>query len=346
MLYDQATVVLDKLNAAVDDLLEEAAGLVEGAESEIKNVNGFRGAEMEGYAIISGDVLEKLHIDASLELAVPDEMTFSGYLDVTRYEVENSGKTCLAGLEGDSALDIRVGATDIDLSWTGSDLTASIEFAMMLDGPTLVNVGGSIVTEGDIDFEAVTFSDLGFGIAVGQVENYLWAMGAGRFNKYTVEGGIFFGTSCTLEPLEILDPQVASLLTIDEMRGVFASVGASFPIYNYGCTFTIAAEAEVAAWYFADGPTYGGKLVAGAYGEGLCVVAVKGEVTLIGGREGSAYYFYGQAWVAGGIGDCEPEDWDTLDDALSDKWCLSCGASIDLTYIQEEWKVDYDARCN
>ncbi len=346
MLYEQATLVLDELNDVVDDFLEQAAGITEGTESEIKNVNGFRGAEMEGYAIISGDVLEKLHIDASLELAIPDEMTFSGYLDITRYEVENSGKTCLANLEGDSALDIRVGATDVDLSWTGSDLIASIEFAMMLDGPTLVNVGGSLITEGTIDFEAVAFSDLGFGLAVGQVENYIWAMGKGQFDKYSVEGGIFLGTSCTLEPLEILDPEVASLLTIDEMRGVFASVGASFPIYNYGCVFTIAAEAEVAAWYFADGPTYGGKLVAGAYGEGLCVVSVKGELTLIGGREGSAYYFYGQAWVAGGAGDCEPEDWDTLNDAFNDKWCYACGTQIDLTFIHEEWEVDYDVECN
>ena len=41
MLYEQATVVLDKLNEEVDDLIEEAAGAVEGAESEIKNVKRF-----------------------------------------------------------------------------------------------------------------------------------------------------------------------------------------------------------------------------------------------------------------------------------------------------------------
>ncbi|MFH1739225.1 MAG: hypothetical protein ABIH23_09470, partial [bacterium] len=346
MLYEQATAALDELNDKVDEFLDEALNFSDGDEGAFKDVAGFRGAEMEGYAIISGDVLEKLHIDASLSLAVPDEMTFAGYLDVTRYEVENSGKNCLAGLDADAMLDIRIGATDIDLSWTGSDLSADIEFALMLADAKLVNIGGSIVTEGSLDFETVTFSDLGFGLAVGQIENYIWAMGKGKFGNYTIEGGIFLGTCCSLEPLEILDPQVASLLSIDEMRGVFASVGASFPIYNYGCILRIAAEAEIAGWYFADGPTYGGKLVAGAYGEGLCVVSVKGEITLIGGREGSASYFYGEAWVAGGIGDCEPEDWDTLNDAFSDKWCMACGASIDLTYKQEEWEVDYEASCD
>ena len=345
LLYEQATVLLDKLNELVDSFLEEAGSSLEGAEGAFKNVSGFRGAEMEGYAIISGDVLEKLHIDASLTVAVPDEMTFAGYLDVTRFDVENSGKTCYDNLDAEAGLDIRVGATDIDLSWTGSDVKASIEFALMLADAELVNVGGSIIMEGTIDFEAVSFNDLGFGIAIGQVENYMWAMGGATFNTYTVEGGIFFGTSCSLEPLEIIDPEVASVLTIEEMRGVYASVGGSFPIYNYGCLFRIAAEAEVAAWYFDNGPTYGGKLVAGAYGEGLCVVSVKGEFTLIGGREGTAYFFAGSAWVAGGIGDCEPEEWDTLDDALSDSWCASCGASIDLTYVNEDWEVDYDARC-
>ncbi|MDP8245464.1 MAG: hypothetical protein P9L94_15375 [Candidatus Hinthialibacter antarcticus] len=347
MLYEQAIALLDELNRVVTDFIEESAGsLLEGVDGAFKDVSGFKGADMQGYAVIAGDNLETLHIDASLELEVPDAMTFSGYIDITRYEVENSGKTCFDNLDAEAALDIRIGANDIDLSWTGADLSADIEFAMMLADAKLVNVGGSIVTEGTIDFETVSFSDLGFGLAVGQVENYLWAKGSGRFNTYEIEGGIFLGTSCSLEPLEILDPEVASLLTIDEMRGVFAKFGASFPIYNYGCVLRIAAEAEIAAWYFAEGPTYGGKLVAGAYGEGLCVVSVKGEVTLIGGREGSNYYFNGHAWVAGGIGDCEPEDWDTLNDAYSDKWCYACGASVDLTYKQEQWDVEYDAGCN
>ena len=347
MLYEQAIALLDELNRVVTDFIEQSAGsLLEGVDGAFKDVSGFKGADMQGYAVIAGDNLETLHIDASLELEVPDAMTFSGYIDVTRYEVENSGKTCFDNLDAEAALDIRIGANDIDLSWTGADLSADIEFAMMLADAKLVNVGGSIVTEGTIDFETVSFSDLGFGLAVGQVENYLWAKGSGRFNTYEIEGGIFLGTSCSLEPLEILDPEVASLLTIDEMRGVFASFGASFPIYNYGCVLRIAAEAEIAAWYFAEGPTYGGKLVAGAYGEGLCVVSVKGEVTLIGGREGSNYYFNGHAWVAGGIGDCEPEDWDTLNDAYNDKWCYACGASVDLTYKQEQWDVEYDAGCN
>ncbi len=346
MLYEQANNLLDKLNDLVDKFLEEALDFTEGAEGAFKNLSKFKGAEMEGYAVISGDVLEKLHIDASLELEIPDEMTFGGYLDITRYEVESAGKSCFDDFDSGAVLDIRIGAEDISLNWGASDLSATIEFALMLYNGKPVNVGGSIITEGSLDFETVTFSDLGFGIAIGEIENYIWAMGSGSFNDYTVDGGIFLGTCCTLEPLEIIDPQVASLLTIDEMSGVFAKVGASIPIYNYGCTLRVAAEAEIGAWYFAEGPTYGGKLVAGAYGEGLCLVSVKGEITLIGGKEGSDYFFYGEAWVAGGTGFCEPEEWDTLSDALNDKWCLACGASLSLTYKQEEWDVDYDAKCN
>ena len=41
----------------------------------------------------------------------------------------------------------------------------------------------------------------------------------------------------------------------------------------------------------------------------------------------------GFMWVAGGIGACDEEDWDTPDDVLDDDWCASCVLSGTVTGI-------------
>ena len=216
----------------------------------------------------------------------------------------------------------------------------------MISGGKLVNIGGTIQTKGMLGFETMAILDPSFGVAFGEVENYFWAHMFVKFESYTLSGGIFLGVSCTLEPLEIIDPEVASLLSVTEMRGVFLSVSGNFPIINFGCLFRIGVSAEVAMWYFVDGPTFGGKIVAGAYGELACIVSVKGQLTLIGGKDPSGYFFKGGAWVGGGIGFCEPEDWHSPEDVLDDGWCASCVAIFDLVYKNDDWNADYNVECS
>ncbi|MEW6238718.1 MAG: hypothetical protein AB1656_25310 [Candidatus Omnitrophota bacterium] len=345
-LLDQAQEVLDSINDAIEEFIKEKAELIDGVAAEIKDTIGFKGASMKGYAVVSGNTMEKLHIDAEFTIAIPDDVTYSAYLDMTRYQISNSGKNCYANLDAEDVMDVRIGAEDVGLSWVGAELTAElIEIKLMISGGSLVNVGGTLQTKGQLGFETMAIEDPSFGVGIGLVENYIWASCTVKFDAYQMSGGIFLGTCCSLEPLEIIDPEVASLLNTDEMRGVFLSVEGSFPILNYGCGLRVAAEGGVAMWYFADGPTYGGKLTAGAYGEAGCVVSVKGSLTLIGGKDGSQYYFNGSAWVAGGVGSCEPEDWDSPGDVLDDSWCLACVASFDITYKNGEWSADYDVDC-
>ncbi|MBI1389757.1 MAG: hypothetical protein GC154_15065 [bacterium] len=345
-LVDAAQSVLDGVNDAVMDFIKEQADVLDGALADLNDVLDFGGGSLKGYAVFAGDALEKLHIDGEWTTKVPDEMTYTAYLDMTRYQVSNSGEGCFGSLDADDVVDTRIGTTDVSIGFAGADLTAKkIEVALMISGGQLVNVGGTIETEGSIGFETMEISDPSFGVGVGQVENYIWARAKVSFDAYQLEGGIFLGTCCSLDPLEIIDPEAASLLSITEMRGVYLSAEGSFPIYNVGCGFRVAAEAGIAMWYFADGPTYGGRLSAGAYGEAACVVSVKGSLTLTGGKEGDAYYFKGDAWVAGGVGDCEPEDWDSPSDVLDDKWCYACVADINLTYKNDDWSVDYDVDC-
>lgn len=345
-LLGQAVGLLDKVNQTAKDFLDEAAGGVSSVEKSFKDVIGLRAASLEGYAVISYETLEKIHIDAAFALSIPDDMEFKGFFDMTRYQVNNEGENCFANLPGEEILDIKIGAQDVDLGWTGQELKADLTFGLMLLDLKLANVSGSIVTKGAMTFETVEFSDLGFGVAIGAIENYLWAKGQAKFNNYQMSGGIFLGTSCSMEPLLIIDPAVAALLPITQMRGVYAGVGGSFPVYDYSCFFRVGVEAGVKAWYFADGPTYGGIIRGGFYGKVACIVSAKGVMEIGAGKSGGEYFFSGNAWVAGGIGWCDPEDWHKPSDVWKDSWCYTCVAYLDMLYKSSGgWDVDYDVDC-
>ncbi|MBN2329501.1 MAG: hypothetical protein JXR73_20335, partial [Candidatus Omnitrophica bacterium] len=353
-LLNKAAEIVDTaglfISRAVQEMMSE--GESEGESGAIQGAMGFEGASMKGSAIISGGILEKLRIEASLSMYIPDELKFGAYVEYTRYLVSNSGKTCFEDLDEDEIIECKIGVTDIPLNFGTSKLTAKIiEISFMFnredadDSVSLVNVGGMIETDGKIGFESAEIIDPSFGIAIGKVENYFWAHVGVKLQEYRLEGGIFFGTSCDLEPLRRLDEDVAELLSIEEMRGIFLRVTGDFPLYGQNCLFKIAAYADVAMWYFDNGPTYGGKLVAGAYGQLICIVHIKGQLMLIGGKDAGEYFFRGNAWVGGGIGLCDPSDWKEPQDVLDDDWCFSCVAYFDLVYKNDDWEVDYDADC-
>ena len=345
-LTDQAQSLLDEVNDTVTDFLEEQTDIVDGVAAQFKEVQMFKGGSLKGYAIFSGSVMDKIHIDGKFTMATPDEITYAAYLDMTRMNSNDAYANCMSSSDESTWMDVRIGATDIDLSWTGAELTADvIELKFIMSGGTIMNIGGKIEATGGFDFEAAKVTDPKFAVGIGAVENYIAGSVKAQINNYKLSGGIFLGSSCTMEPLEMIDPEVASLITATQMRGVFLSVSGSFPIYDYGCGFRVAAEGGVAIWYFIDGPVWGGKIEAGAYGEAACIVSVKGKLTLIGGKDSTGYFFNGNAWVAGGIGFCSPGSWDTPEEALDDSWCLVCVAMIDVTY-KNGWSVDYDVECD
>jgi len=139
--------------------------------------------------------------------------------------------------------------------------------------------------------------------------------------------------------------------------GAYMRVYGSAPLYNVGCLFRVSVGGEVAAWYFApiDGKParYGGRLRGYIYGTALCIVSARGDVTLELIKPGLAapdtYTFRGQLWVAGGVGFCEPNEWDAWDNRWwDDNWCWTCGALVDVNYNDDkvnDWSWDYDAEC-
>lgn len=140
------------------------------------------------------------------------------------------------------------------------------------------------------------------------------------------------------------------------MSGGYVRVYGDFPLYKSGCVFELYAGAEVAGWYFVkkDGLTdyYGGKIRGYVYGKALCVISARGDLTLLLAHPGNpsgqgSFKFSGEFWVAGGIGWCEPEKWNSWEKRWwGDSWCWTCGAMISLDYNDTKadgWSWNYDA---
>jgi hypothetical protein len=81
------------------------------------------------------------------------------------------------------------------------------------------------------------------------------------------------------------------------------------------------------AFYFAEGPTYGGKMMLGISGEALCAVSIGGQVSMIGVMSGGSLRFSGKGTLTGRAGWCPV--------------CLEFSESANITYQDGSWSVDY-----
>lgn len=296
MIRDALSPVLAELDNTINRALGEVAGSI-GAGS------------LTGYAHINGDSLDEARIDGSFELSVPDELTLAAYLQIR--ELDSDGPAGCTSPTGGNITEVSIGALDIPLAWlgvSGSDLRADLGVKFALDSTTgePTGLGGSFeLTSGEISFETMKITDLGAAAMFGLTENYFAANIGMEFGEYAMSGGVFFGRACTIDPLEMIDPLVASVLTMPSFTGVYCYGEATFPIYGTGtCFFSISGKAGAGVFYFEEGPTYGGRLTLGVYGEALCAVEVGGEVSLVGAKSGSTYSFAGTGRVYGRAGPC------------------------------------------
>lgn len=341
----------DALNNQVKAYLELAGNALSDVQTALNDIAGMGAGEISGYAVFGGESLDRLHVDAEFSMEVPDSFSFRGSLDMERFKNDTNGVVC-GTAAGAESIKIKIAVYDIPLRFPRADLRAD-QIALMLrlnqnqaDEFYLSDVAGLIETTGNLNFEAVKVLSPSFGAGIGENETYIFFSGGIVFSSRSMRGGIFLGRTCNgVEILKAIDPEVEGVITQDEITGIYAFGEAAIPIYDFSCALRVGATAGAGFWYFAEGPSFGGKLTAGVYGEGLCIVAVRGKMVLIGGKEASGYFFKGTGWVAGGIGWCEPEQWFLVDDVWADKWCATCVLWLEVMYKQG-WSVDYSAECH
>jgi hypothetical protein len=329
----------NEVNRMCKELIKEALGPIDDAINGLTgDINSYVGAgSVDGYAHIQGDTLRRLRLDAKVELKVPDDMALQAYFEMLCYDSETTTGSAGCLTPGQQVVEVKIGALDVPLDWVSPDLRADfgVWFSMQT-APTVRprGIGGSLVmTGGELNFQSLEVTGFAASVAVGSAECYLAASASVAISGYEAAGGIFFGRTCSLEPLLLVDPDVASLLGTPPFTGAYVYGEVWIPISEVvlgipaSCFFRVSAGVGAGAFYFAEGPTYGGKMLLGVSGEALCVVSIRGDVSLTGVMSGGSLRFSGLGNLTGKAGYCP--------------FCLKFKESAKITYQDGSWDVDF-----
>lgn len=335
-------VMLDQMTGIIKEIISENLGAFEDKISPLKGkVQEYMGAaEVKGYAEFNGDSLRKLRLDASMQFKIPDDMQLNVFLEICTYTSVDEN-ACLGA--GEKAVEITVGALDVPFDWISEGLKANLSVKMSLrdegSGLRPHGVGGEFsITDGTIDFQSFKITCLAATIAIGGDECYFGTRACGIFNAYEISIGIFFGRTCTTAPLLLVDEDVGSLFDTDDMplTGAYVYGEVWLPISELvlgipaSCLFNISAGVGVGVGFFVDdsfSPIFVGKMFLGVSGEALCIVSIKGTVTLTGIVQNGSFSASGTGKLTGKAGWCP--------------FCIKFGASAKVSYKNGDWDVDF-----
>lgn len=352
-LTDQINSLIRQAIAAVNEGLSQSLAGVSTDIGADAGWSGIKSVGIDGYAIVSQDEVEKIHMEAEFEMdGDPDPTSYNAALDVTLWNADNGKSACAAA--GSSNYDVTISTHDVKADMLGLPVgikTASLGFSMQ-GSPDIIplSVFGNVYLLGEINFEALILEDLGLesGLGIDATPQhypiiYFGATGAGRFQDYSIPKAAFYlGRTCDFEVLRRLDPEAAEFIgEITPLTGVYARGSVDVPIYNMGCMFTIGVGADIGVWYFTNPSpgTYGGLVGGSAYGQLACLASLKGKITTMGQKSGSKYKFHGDGWAAAGVGSCSPSKWKKVSDARKDSWCLTGDAQFGAEY-DNGWDID------
>ncbi len=355
---DRLQVVHLAFREAVDSGFEEINLVIRRALSaqlaQLDNSLNSHGAEINkviksgrvaGHAHIQDDALRELRLDARIELGVPEEdpFRFDGFFRFQQLNSAGPGGCPELGASLDAArfVEVTLGARNASLEWITPDMRANVsgQIGFMVDGaPIPISIGGSFeMTEGALNFATAEVEELrgtlkvglapgsGGGVQLG--ENYLGLAGAVRLSGSGLEGGLFVGRSCTLDPINLINPQLGDLLGSGGFTGGYVFGAGRIPIVDFGCLFNVSAGVGLGAFYSVPGPTWGGLAQLSASGEALCLISVRGSVDLIGLKRGDEFRFSGQGRISGKVGLCP--------------FCKRFRKTVRFTYQGGDWDADY-----
>jgi hypothetical protein len=334
--------VFAQFNIVIRDLLSEA---MNGISDKFTNFAGEEGGSggipsgvaaagrIDGYAHIVGDSLNELRLDIRAKLKVPSEMKFDGFLRIRELNSENTPQSCIPG--GGKAMEVSIGANDVKVGWISPDLRANVNAKFTFaTSPKFYPAGFGAGFEliGPLKYETFTIRELGAAMAFGEKENYFSGEAAVEFNGYKGKGGIYFGRTCSLDPF-FWDKDVQSLIGTPPFTGIYVYGEVWIPVSEAllgipaTCFFQVSAGVGAGAGYFAEGPTYIGKMFLGASGDLLCIISVEGDIYLIGVKNKDGFALKGVGELSASLGPCP--------------FCISFSKSIGITYKNSKWDVDF-----
>jgi hypothetical protein len=347
-LYDLDYTIrgtIDTVFAELSALMKRAVGASLGAlEAEINpllgEVSDYVGSgEIRGYAQFDGDSVRRLRLDGKFEFKVPEEMGLAAYLEIFVFRSGENFPASACLTPGQVALEATIGAKGVPLDWISPDLNADLAVKLSFTKDSAdaayfpTGIAGSFVANGELDFESFLITELKGGVAIGTRDSYLALATQMKFSDYAVGGAIFFGTTCDIAPLRMVDKDVADLIGQPPFSGAYVYGEVWLPISETllgipsTCMFNISAGIGAGAFYFVEGPTYGGRILAGVSGEALCLVTVKGTVNMIGVVQDGSLRFRGTGKISGQAGACP--------------LCVKFSEQATMTYQSGSWSVSF-----
>jgi hypothetical protein len=307
-------------NALRDALASQLASMQQGIAQQILGplANYIGAGRLKGYARINGTSLEEIRVDGRFRWDVPDGLEFNGYMRLRSLRSDGRGG-CVP--EGQVLREITIGANEAPVDWISPGLKANIGVKFTLADYIPIGLGGFFeMAGGPLQFEGFEMNEMRAAVAFGahpsvilSEEGYLAAGVDLTLGDFGLAGGAFFGRACTIDPLVLIDTEVASVLGSPPFTGIYLYGGARFGLNELlgipsTCIFRVNVGAGVGFFMFAEGPVIGGKFVGEATGEALCLVTITGRVALVGAKEGlgasNPMRFKGFASVKGKAGAC------------------------------------------
>jgi hypothetical protein len=272
------SVLFDKINSTIRNaVIDEISGGQDGPFQALKGAGMLAGslasAKIRGSPTFDGDSLRNIHLDAAMQLNIPDKMMFDAYMDIKELNSQSVPVACIPA--GAPAAEVTLGAKRVPLNWAGvtsgqsaQSLTLDIEARWTLQGGAVIGIGGTLDIRGNASFEGCQLKDIGATLAIGQMEDYF----ASRVEATVpilgipvqVKGGFFAGHACSLDPLRYVDPEVDQVLLNhpEVFTGVYMQVGGGFSLSDLlglgglGCVLNADASASY-AYYWQNGASLG-----------------------------------------------------------------------------------------
>ena len=334
-VHEAVDSIFQQVNAVIRDTLTSALSEIDnGINGLLGSVGSSMGAgRLNGYAHIEGDSLKELRIDLYAQFKVPSEMEFNAYLQIKELDSENGENGCIG--KGEKATEVRIGAKDVDVNFVSCKAKVSVEAKFTFETVpafSILGVGAGFELNGAITFATFKITYLGAQMAFGAEENYFSGACALEFSGYKAKGGIYFGRTCTLDPF-FWDPDVKEVIGKPPFTGIYAYAEVWIPISETllgipaTCFFEVSAGIGLGAGFFAEGPTFVGKMFLGAYGSVICLASLEGDIKLIGVKNADGLQLKGGGHLEGCLGPCP--------------FCLCVNKHVDITYKNKKWDVSF-----
>ena len=332
--------LLAKVNNKVNDVLNSATSKLDA----IPLATG----KMDGYAVFYGDTLAKMHVSSEFSVTGKDKdnsFGFNAALDIENDENNDSvGCPSTGGNFSNSNVHAQISTRDITMPLGEKKLSVDL----LLLGVT-INAGGevkgifgAINSKEGLQFDTFKLYNLGLATGIGSQETYLGAKANATMDSLQLGVSFLVGQVCNRFIVsKLIPPAIDEFITIpnNKFNGALVFGEGQMPIYTNGCVLTVIARAKLGTWFLFGPPkTYGGIVGGGAFGKGLCIATLGGEVEVLGEKSGDTVRFKGKGWGAAGVGSCD-SSWSSVGDSRDDSWCGTGDAQFGAAY-DNGWSLE------